>query len=258
MSDFLDILSADAKATVDSGFYEQKIFSQHFSASLVRNIKECNKVAVITEVKGASPSKGVIRQSFEPDKIALEMERGGAAGISVLTEPKHFDGSLKNIEMIRPSIRLPILMKDIVVNPIQIDAASKIGANAILLIQAIYDRKYGSISLEEMIAKAHSKNLEVLLETHTVDEFGRAVQTEADMIGINNRNLGTLAIDLGTTKEILLSSSHQRKIVVSESGINTPDDLRFLRTCGAQAFLIGSAIMQSKNIEAKVKEFVNS
>ncbi len=258
MTDFLDILAADAKATVDSGYYEQKMFSQHFSASLVRNIKECKKIAVIAEVKGASPSKGVIRQNFEPDKIGLEMERGGASGISVLTEPKHFGGSLGNIEVIRPSIGLPILMKDIVVSPIQIDAASKIEANAILLIQAIYDRRYGSISLEEMITKAHSKNLEVLLETHTVDEFGRAVQTEADIIGINNRNLGTLAVDLETTREILLKSSHEGKIIVSESGINTPDELQFLRKCGAQAFLIGSAIMQSKNIEAKVKEFVNS
>jgi indole-3-glycerol phosphate synthase len=107
-----------------------------------------------------------------------------------------------------------------------------------------------------MITKAHSNKLEVLLETHTENEFRLAIDSDADLIGINNRNLGTLKVDLNVTKEILEKNDHDGKIVVSESGIRTIADLRFLRECGADAFLIGSAVMLADNVEEKVKEFV--
>jgi indole-3-glycerol phosphate synthase len=151
-------------------------------------------------------------------------------------------------------------MKDIVICPEQIDAAAKLGANVILLIQAIFDRGYCNENLNEMIAEAHAKNLEVLLETHNLDEFMRAIETNSDLIGINNRNLGTLEIDLNVTKSILSKSAYKSdyKVIVSESGINNPTDLHSLRDCGAQAFLVGSAIMQADDIEAKVREFVNA
>jgi indole-3-glycerol phosphate synthase len=109
-----------------------------------------------------------------------------------------------------------------------------------------------------MVATAHSKNLEVLLETHNENEFHSAVGSDADLIGINNRDLGTLKVDLNVTRRILKNSNAKGKIVVSESGINTLADLRFLRECGAHAFLIGSAIMLSSNVEEKVKEFVHA
>jgi indole-3-glycerol phosphate synthase len=149
-------------------------------------------------------------------------------------------------------------MKDIVLSPIQIYSASKLGANAVLLIQGLFDRGYCTKSLNEMIAGAHMLGLEVLLETHTEEEFRSAVETEADIVGINNRNLATLKIDLNTTKEILKNNSTHGKVVVSESGIKTPKDLQFLRGCGAKAFLIGSSIMLTENIEEKVKEFVEA
>ena len=149
-------------------------------------------------------------------------------------------------------------MKDIILSPIQIYAASKLGANAVLLIQALFDRGYCEKSLNEMIVGAHVLGLEVLLETHTETEFNHAVKTDADLIGINNRNLATLKIDLNVTKEILTKNNPNGKIVVSESGINTPADICFLRECGAHAFLIGSAIMLTDNIEEKVKEFVEA
>lgn len=258
MTDFLDTLAADAKATVDSGYYEHPPRSAPVSASLRSAILQSPKNPVIAEVKGASPSRGIIRSNFEPGKIAQAMARGGAVGISVLTEPKHFNGSLNNIARVRASVQLPVLMKNIVVSPKQLDAAAQVGANVVLLIQAVFDRGYCPLSLGEMIAKAHSKNLEVILETHTIDEFARALTTEADLVGINNRNLGTLQIDLNVTKEILATSPHNGKVVVSESGVNTPADLRFLRSCGAQTFLIGSAVMMAKDVEAKVREFVNA
>ena len=176
----------------------------------------------------------------------------------MLTEPKHFKGSLSNIAKVRESTQLPVLMKDIIVSPKQLETASQIGANAVLLIQAIFDRGYCLMNLAEMVAKAHSKNLEVLLEAHTMSEFKRASKTEADLVGINNRNLCTLQTDLGVTKKILKKSHRKDKVIVSESGINTSADVHFLRNCGAQAFLIGSAVMTADDVEAKVREFVNA
>jgi indole-3-glycerol phosphate synthase len=258
MSDFLDVLAADAKTTVDSGYYQNIIPLKSPQLSLRKAIIQTKNLPIIAEVKGASPSRGTIRQNFAPEEIAQAMVRGGAAGISVLTEPKHFKGSIENLTTIRETVGCPILMKDIIMDPEQLDAASKVGANAVLLIQAIFDRGYCRLSLDEMVAKAHSNNLEVLLETHNPDEFSRATKTKADLVGINNRNLGTLKVDLNVTKNILANCSCGGKVVVSESGINTAMDLSFLRECGAQAFLIGSAVMSSKNVEAKVKEFVNS
>ena len=257
MSDFMDTLAADARLTVDSGYYERPYSARHVVASLRYSIRQSAKVPVIAEVKGASPSRGTIRRDFSPEKISQAMARGGAVGISVLTEPKHFSGSLDNLARVRQSVNLPLLMKDIVVSPRQLDAAAKVGANAVLLIQAIFDRGYCSLGLGEMVAKAHSKNLEVLLETHTPDEFAGAMAMEVDLVGINNRNLGTLHTDLNITKRILWKRQIG-KVVVSESGINTLADLQFLRGCGAEAFLIGSAIMSADDVEAKVREFMNA
>jgi indole-3-glycerol phosphate synthase len=257
MTDFLDTLAADAKETVDSGYYEHPNSSRQTKSSLLSSILQGHKVPVISEVKSASPSKGIIRREFSPEKISQAMARGGAAGISVLTEPKHFCGSLRNLARVRESVLLPLLMKDIIISPMQLDAAVKAGANAVLLIQAIFDRGHCQYSVSEMIAKAHSNNLEVLLETHTKAEFQEAMASEADIVGINNRNLGTLQTDLNTTRIILSELQSDCKVVVSESGINTIEDLRFLHKCGAKAFLIGSSIMLSNDVEAKVKEFVN-
>ena len=213
--------------------------------SLKKAILDCKAIPVIAEIKSASPSAGVIRKNVKPSEIAKAMQRGGATALSVLTEPKQFNGSLEALAQAREAVKLPILMKDIILSPIQIQAASKMGANAVLLIKALFDRGYGDKSLDEMIAGAHMLGLEVLLETHTATEFCSAVKTGADLIGINNRNLGTLKVDLNVTKKILQKMNPNGKLVVSESGINTPADIRFLRESGACAFLIGSAIMSS-------------
>jgi indole-3-glycerol phosphate synthase len=186
------------------------------------------------------------------------MENGGATGISVLTEPKHFSGSLSNLAKVREAVKLPILMKDIIVDPVQLEAASRIGANVVLLIEALFERGYCKFSLDDMITQAHTRHLEVLLETHSEDEFLRAVETDVDLVGVNNRDLRTLKIDLGTTERILKKRESKGKVVISESGVMTPEDLLFLRGCGAQAFLIGSSVMMADNIEQKVKEFVTA
>jgi indole-3-glycerol phosphate synthase len=258
MADFLDTLAQSAKETINSGYYEASTEIATCRVSLKEAILEAKHAPVITEIKAASPSAGTIRKYIKAHGIAESMEKGGAVGISVLTEPKHFKGSLRTLVEARRTVKLPILMKDIILSPVQLEAASKLGANVALLIAALFDRGYCECNLSDMIATAHSKGLEVLLEAHTEAEFRSAVRTHADLIGINNRNLSTLKVDLGVTKRILERNNTEGKIIVSESGINTPADLRFLRKCGAHVFLIGSAVMLASNVEAKVKEFVSA
>jgi indole-3-glycerol phosphate synthase len=258
MPDFLDTLAQSTKETIANGYYEAVIDAVTSQVSLKKALLKTKNAPVITEIKAASPSAGTIRKNVDARLIAESMEKGGAVGISVLTEPKHFHGSLHSLVKARKAAKLPILMKDIILSPAQLEVASKAGANAILLIEALFERGYCECSLHEMIARAHSEGLEVLLEAHTTEEFRYAVRTHADLVGINNRNLATLKVDLNVTKSILERNSAEGKIVVSESGINTPVDLRFLRDCGAHAFLIGSAVMLTDNVEMKVKEFVSA
>jgi len=258
MHDFLDTLAMDAVGTIESGYYGKLTAVQHSKVSLKQAIFDCKTNAVITEIKSASPSLGTIRQSVNPAEVARAMQRGGAVGISVLTEPKHFNGSLSALAQAREAVRLPILMKDIVLVAEQIEAAAKIGADAVLLIEGLFERKCCEMNVDKMIAYAHGQGLEVLLETHTAAEFNVALETEADLIGINNRNLATLKIDLDTTKEILQKNGKQERTVISESGIKSASDLQFLRSCGADAFLIGSSIMTTGDVEAKVREFVEA
>jgi indole-3-glycerol phosphate synthase len=258
MSDFLDTLAMDATKTIDSGYYHTKVSIKQPKVNLKQAILECKANPVITEIKAYSPSIGTIRTQVNPKEITQAMQNGGAVGISVLTEPKHFHGSLSTLIQAREATKLPILMKDIILVADQIEVAAQIGANAVLLIQSLFDKGCSEMSVDKTIAFAHSKNLEVLLETHTEREFRFAVETEADLVGINNRNLVTLKVDLNTTKEILKKNNKHGKVVISESGIKTPKDLQFLRGYGASGFLIGSAIMLTENIEERVKEFVKA
>jgi len=258
MSDFFDTLAKGAKDTIEHGYYKNLTTSKHPQISLKNAIQTCKPNPIITEIKSASPSAGIIRTEINATQLAQAMQQGGAVGISVLTEPKHFHGSLNTLTKTRQAVDLPLLMKDIILSPIQIEAAVNLGANAILLIQTLFERGYGKLALPELIEYAHDRDLEVLLETHNESEFRIAEQTRADIIGINNRDLATLKINLGTTQKILEKHKKSQKIVISESGIQTAADLQFLRSCGADAFLIGSSIMLTNDVETKVKEFVRA
>jgi indole-3-glycerol phosphate synthase len=258
MHDFLDKLAQTAKESINGAYCEGMTPATAVSASLKQTILQSTTAAVITEVKGASPSKGTIKKNFAPDEIAKAMARGGAVGISVLTEPKHFCGSLGYLAKVREAVNLPLLMKDIIVSPIQLDAAVQAGANAVLFIQALFDRGYCECDVSGMIAEAHRRKLEVLLETHTKEEFNRAVESAADLVGVNNRDLRTLTVDLKVTRDILIDRVANGRIIVSESGINSATDVLFLRGCGAKAFLVGSAVMLADDVEAKVMELVQA
>ncbi len=258
MNDFLDTLAMDAAKTVESGYYKKFTYAKQPKISLKQAIQNCKANAVITELKAASPSAGTIRENIDPKAIATAMEAAGAVGISVLTEPKHFHGSLLTLAQAREVVKIPILMKDIIIVADQIEVAAQIGANAVLLIEALFERGCCEMEINKMITFAHGKGLEVLLETHTSDEFKTAMETGADLIGINNRNLSNLQIDLNTTKQILMENGKDNKTIISESGIKSPVDLQLLRSYGSDAFLIGSSIMLADDVQKKIKEFVNA
>jgi indole-3-glycerol phosphate synthase len=258
MNDFLDTLAMDATKTIDSGYYQTSVSTKRAKISLKRAILECKGNPVITEIKAASPSLGTIRNQVNPQELVQAMEKGGAVGISVLTEPKHFHGSLSTLIQAREAVKLPILMKDIVIVADQIEVAAQVGADAVLLIEALFEKGCCEMNVDKTIAFAHSKGLEVLLETHNENEFMLALETNADLVGINNRSLATLIVDLNITKQILEKHGKYDKPVISESGIKTKADLQFLRNCGADAYLIGSSIMLADNVEEKVKEFVEA
>lgn len=256
MADFLDILARDAMKTIAEGYYTIPIECKRKPLSLKKSVLEFSRAPVIAEIKLASPTLGIIREDADAGRIASSMQDGGAVAISVLTEPKHFMGSLNTFIKVRKKVKLPLLMKDIVLSRAQIDAASAIGADAVLLIKALFDRGCCECDISEIIKYVHSKGIEVLLETHTEDEFQLALNTETDMVGINNRDLRTLEVDINTTRRILQKTDSREKVVVSESGIKTPSDICFLHTFGVQAFLIGGAIMMADDPKKKVEEFV--
>ena len=199
---------------------------------------------------------GEIRKVSDPVDIARKMINGGATALSVLTQPFLFDGSPELFMNVRKAVDVPMLMKDIVVDKIQIDAAKKIGADYFLLIQSIFDN--GMVNdINDLIEYGHNLGLKVLIESHTIQEFENSCNTDADIIGINNRNLDTLKIDLNTTKKIL-ENSEKTKLVISESGITKPEDIQFLHKCGADGYLVGTSIMKANDIQQSVQNLVNA
>lgn len=256
MPDFLDVLASDALGTIKEGYYEQPEKNDYKFLSFTEAISKINRAAIIAEIKFASPSQGVLKEKCEVEKIAETMARAGVAGISILTEPKHFKGNMTFLSRVRKKVEIPLLMKDIILDSIQIDSGKKAGANAVLLIQAIFDRGYGKISLQKMIDYSHSIGLEVLLETCTEKEFFSAIKTDADLIGINNRNLTNLEVNIETTKHILAKIRPLGKIIVSESGINSPHDIRILKNFGVNAFLVGTTLMKANNLMEATKQMV--
>ncbi|MDE1813981.1 MAG: indole-3-glycerol-phosphate synthase [Thaumarchaeota archaeon] len=252
----LEKLAKNSQKAISDGVYKINYKTPKSKQNLVNQIKNNKHASLITEVKFSSPSLGNIRDVSDPVFIANQMVEGGAVGLSVLTQPYLFNGSPDYFTKIRKKIKIPLLMKDIVVDKIQIDAAEKLGADVVLLIQAIFDKKFAK-DIDDFVSYAHKRNLLVLLESHTKKEFIESTKTHADILGINNRNLDTLEIDLGTTKSIL-KNRDEKRIVISESGVESPKDIKFLDKCGADAFLVGSSIMKSKDIKGLVSELVSA
>ena len=256
MENILEKLVNNSKKAIDNGIYDISESLTNSGIDLSESIINSQHAPLITEVKFSSPALGNIKKISDPVDIAIQMVNGGAAALSVLTQPFLFDGSPEFFMKIRKVVEVPMLMKDITIDKIQIDAAKKIGADYFLLIQSLFDKKI-VLEMDELIEYGHKNGVKVIVEAHTPEEFENACKTNADIVGINNRNLDTLKIDLNTTKNIL-EKSDSSKIIISESGIESQDDIRFLHKCGAKGYLIGTAIMKNDNIEQTVRGLVNS
>jgi indole-3-glycerol phosphate synthase len=197
-------------------------------------------VNVIAEFKRRSPSRGIIREDLEPADAARAYERGGAAALSVLTEEDHFGGSLQDLRAARAATALPALRKDFVVDPYQVWEARAAAADAVLLIVAALDDR----TLATLLAAAKETGLDVLVEVHDRAELERALRHDVRMVGVNNRDLRTMAVRLETSLD-LASAIPDDVVAVAESGLRTPEDLRRLRDAGFDAFLIGEHLMQA-------------
>jgi indole-3-glycerol phosphate synthase len=208
------------------------------------------KLALIAEVKKASPSAGVIKPDFDPVRIARDYEAAGASCLSVLTDEQFFQGSLSYLQQIRDAVQLPILRKDFIIHEWQILESIEAGADAILLIVAILN----DADLRRFHSVARSAGLAVLVEVHDENEMQRALAADAEIIGINNRDLKTFRVDLATTEK--LSKLAAGKILVAESGINTRADVERLERCGAKAILVGESLMRSVDLDRKVGELL--
>jgi indole-3-glycerol phosphate synthase len=225
----LELVRADA---------ESRVLTRDFVAAIRAKISE-GKPAVIAEIKKASPSKGVIREDFIPADIAQSYAEFGAACLSVLTDVQFFQGSVDYLKQARASCQLPVLRKDFMVDAYQIYESRCMGADAILLIAACLD----DAQMKDMEAIALGLDMAVLVEVHDLAELERALRLKTPLIGINNRNLKTFEVSLDTTLA-LRSQVPAERILVTESGIHTRDDVLRMGAAGVNAFLVGEAFMR--------------
>ena len=220
---------------------ESRVLTRDFVGAIRAKIAS-GKAAVIAEIKKASPSKGVLRADFIPADIAQSYAEYGAAGLSVLTDKSFFQGSIDYLKQARASCSLPVLRKDFMVDNYQIYESRVMGADCILLIAACLDDS----QMKDMEALAMSLDMAVLVEVHDALELDRALKLKTPLIGINNRNLKTFEVSLGTSIR-LASSVPAGRIVVTESGISTIDDVKKLRAASINAFLVGEAFMRAED-----------
>ncbi len=213
-------------------------------------LKREDGLSIIAEVKKASPSAGVIREDFDPAGIAKEYLRSGIQAISVLTEKDFFMGDDDDLVKVRQTAPIPVLRKDFIIDLWQVYQARCLGADAILLIAALLD----DALLNKMLIVANITGMQCLVEVHDERELERALSAGAKIIGINNRNLKTFEVDLSTTGR-LINRIPKDRTVVSESGIRTPEDMKYVKSVGADAVLIGESFMKAPRVYDRISEF---
>ena len=257
--DFLDKIVAEKKALIErkkpffDGLVQKLKGREHTAYHLFRKaISKPGEVNLIAEVKKASPSKGLICKNFSVPGLARKYANAGTAAFSVLTEEKFFLGKPPYVRDISENFPLPVLAKYFFLDEVQIYEAFSFGASAILLIVAILTDE----ELKHLLSVAASLDIDCLVEVHNEEELGRALKASAQIIGINNRNLHTFEVDFETSK-YLIPLIPRDKIIVSESGIHSHDQIKTLQGLGANAVLIGETFLRAADVEGKIKEIMH-
>jgi indole-3-glycerol phosphate synthase len=258
MTDILEKIWADKRAHVahvSKAFPFEMADAKARKASKPRGFAEAlhkkiakNEVGLIAEIKKASPSAGVIREDFSPKDLALAYEKGGAACLSVLTDAPYFKGRNEDLAEARAACNLPVLRKDFMLDVWQIAEARANGADCILLIMAALDDKT-ALALHK---QAVDYGMDVLIEVHDKTELDRALKLPSGLIGINNRSLKTLKVDLAVTEELAPLVPKDR-VIIGESGLSAPADLARMQKCGVHCFLIGESLLKQKDVEAATR-----
>ncbi len=265
---YLNKLAQNSYKAINAGVYsaESPDYSSHNQLSLKRSILSCAHTPLITEIKFASPSRGTIHNQ-DPSKanlncIATTMVDAGAIALSIVTQPYLFNGSPNYLSAVRKTVTVPILMKDIVVSDVQIDSAKRMGADCVLLIKSIFDNNLAEGSIEKFADYANRRGLQVVFEAHTEQEYKEVLKLIRDpkqnVIGINNRDLESLNVDIGTSLDLLKRYDKSTNTVISESGISRPEDIQQLKMVGVDAFLIGTSIMESEDMGSKITDLYQS
>lgn len=253
MATILDAIIAEKKVEVqllkkNSILLNKK--NHHPQYSLQSILEKAENLTIIAEFKRASPSKGDINSNVSPGEQTSSYIQYGADACSVLTDKKFFKGDFADLEEVRNTIKAPILCKDFVVDPVQIDIAKNVGANVILLIVAAMDET----KLNTLYRYAKEQGLDVLMEVHNEEELEMALKTGAKIIGINNRNLKDFHVDLSVTERLAPIVKQSGAYLISESGIKDLDDVKRVVDAGANGILIGETLMKTQNIEQTLKE----
>lgn len=257
-SDFLNRILASKRTDNEKKRAYRENLKKHLDRSdysyhglFKERISQAGGINLIAEIKKASPSKGVIREDFDPEAIARIYEGSGVAAISVLTEEEYFQGKAAYLKMVSEKFSRPVLMKDFIIDELQIYEGRYCGASAVLLIVAALS----DAELKQLLAVSRRLDLDALVEVHDESELARALRCGADIIGINNRDLHTFEVDVATS-ESLMPLMPKDKVTVSESGISSPEEVARLAQAGVHAVLIGETFLRERDIAAKIREIM--
>ncbi len=240
-----------AQKSVHLNDLKKRAGSMYIRSTFKKDISRKGHINLIAEIKKSSPSKGVIRAKFNPLKIALTYQAAGASAISILTDERFFDGKLEYVTMVKERVTIPVLRKDFIIDEYQIYESAASGADAILLIAHILTQE----ELNRYFGIAKELGMDVLVEVHNEEEVEKALNSPAAIIGINNRDLVNFDVDVSVTQR-LIHLIPENKIIVSESGIETYEQVMFLKSLGVNAVLIGEIFMRATNIGEKVRNLM--
>lgn len=249
MSTILDDIIAQKKVELET-LSSESVFYERKPVSFVQRLKSAESMAVISEVKRKSPSKGDINQTVDPSEQAAEYASGGADAVSVLTDQEFFSGSMEDLKNVKAGVEVPVLNKDFIIDEKQINNAYLNGADIILLIVAALSDE----ALKGLHRHARSLNLDVLVEVHNEEEMKRALEIQPEFIGVNNRDLKTFTVDISNTEYLLGKYAQAGPVFIAESGIKTGEDSERMKEAGAKALLIGETLMMADDPGEKIKE----